>query len=90
MEWEDFGIKGESEKDYVLKVMPSIQKRYGNSETMERKNGKKLENWKRKAEKQSRREENWECDIWQKNTSEITGHEFEIRDDRRTGKNTGN
>ena len=43
MEWEeDFGIKGEFEKDYILKVMPGIARRYGNSKTMERKNG----NWK--------------------------------------------
>ena len=40
MEWEgDFGIKEEFGKDYILKVRPSIERRYGNSETMERKNG---------------------------------------------------
>ena len=40
MEWEeDFGIEGGFGKDYILKVMPSIERRYGNPEIMERKNG---------------------------------------------------
>ena len=40
MEWEEhFGIKGERGKDYILNGMPSIERRYGNSEKMERENG---------------------------------------------------
>ena len=43
MEWEvDFGIEEEFGTDYVLKAIPSIERRYGKSQTMERKNG----NWK--------------------------------------------
>ena len=43
-----------------------------------------------KAEKQSRTEENWECGIWHKNTSEKTGYELGKCDNRWTGKTTGN
>ena len=72
--------------------MPSIERRYGNSETMEKKNGNSKRRSKEKtykekiwnltvgvhgmsaisgtklknAEKQSRREKNWESDICQK------------------------
>ena len=41
---EDFGIKGEFGKDYILKGMPSIERRYENLEKMETEKGEKKTN----------------------------------------------
>ena len=76
---EDFGIKGELGKYYILKREPSIERRYGNygnSETMTRKN----ESWKRKSKEKTNKEKNWNLAVGVHDMSEISGTELEKYD----------
>ena len=64
MEWEDFGIKGKFGKDYILKKMPSIERRYGNSETIETEKEK------------THKEKIWNLTIGVQDISKISGSEL--------------
>ena len=73
MEWEqDFEIWGAFGKDCILKRMLSIERWYGNSETMERKN----RNWKRRSEDKTNKQKIWNWTVSVHGMSEVSDTEL--------------